>query len=101
MKTEQNKAIAKPRNNWKHVISIILVVAMLIYVLPTLNFKEGWTPSSTFGVVWIAFALLIVAAHLHRLLRVDEEMEQRLRKIKREKYIRLEARLKGQPARLK
>lgn len=101
MKTEHHTAIVKPRNNWKHVISIILVVAMLIYVLPTLSFKDGWTAASTFGVVWIAFALLIVASHLHRLLRVDEETEQRLQKIKREKYRRLEERLKPQPARLK
>ncbi|MDU5143485.1 MAG: prominin family protein [Paenibacillus dendritiformis] len=89
------------RKIWKHVLSIGAALVMLVIVLPTLSFKAGWTPSFWFGIVWCAFALLIIAAHLHRLLGVDEETEQELKRIKQEKMRRWEERLSSKIVRMK
>lgn len=89
------------RSVWKHVLSIGAALAMLVIVLPTLSFQGGWTPALWFGIVWSAFALLIIAAHLHRLLRVDEETERDLQRIKQEKMRRWEERLSRKIVRMK
>lgn len=77
------------------VISIVVVLAMLLIALPTIPLREGWSLASVFGIVWAAFAVLIIGAHLHRLLRVDEETEARMRQVKAEKYRKLERRILG------
>lgn len=77
------------------VISIVVVLAMLLIALPTIPLREGWSLASVFGIVWAAFAVLIIGAHLHRLLRVDEETEARMRQVKAEKYRKLEQRILG------
>lgn len=77
------------------VISIVVVLAMLLIALPTIPLREGWSLASIFGIVWAAFAILIIGAHLHRLLRVNEETEARMRKVKAEKYRQLEQRILG------
>ncbi|MCM3337934.1 hypothetical protein M3650_04610 [Paenibacillus sp. MER TA 81-3] len=89
------------RRKWKHVVYIAMVLAMLLVVLPTISLKEGLTPAVWFGIVWAAFALLVIAAHLHRLLRVDEETERRLKHIKREKVRRWKVRLTQRTERMK
>ncbi|MBN3522931.1 hypothetical protein [Paenibacillus apiarius] len=89
------------RRRWKHAVYIALVLAMLLVVLPTISLKEGLTPAVWFGIVWSAFALLVISAHLHRLLRVDEETERRLKRIKQEKVRLWESRLTQRIERMK
>lgn len=98
MRTKWN-ASTKRWNNWRNTTSIILVVAMLLYALPHLNFRDDWTLFSVFGMVWIVFALFIVAAHLHHLLRVDKETEQRMRQVKQQTCNHFAERMKRQSSR--
>ncbi len=48
-----------------------------------------------FRLVWIGFALLVVAAHLHELLGVEEEQKRTLLKIKRMKRWQLQQAVTG------
>lgn len=68
---------------WKHVVYMSLTLGMLIYALPRLDIGHGATLPAIFGIVWICFALLVVAAHLHRILGVDEETEKELARVRR------------------
>lgn len=68
---------------WKNVIYLSLALGMLIYAVPRLPIGEGWTIPSMFGIVWIGLSLLVVAAHLHRIIGVDEEREAELRQVRR------------------
>ena len=77
------------------VVSIIVVLTMLFIALPTIPIREGWSLASVFGLIWSAFALLIIGAHLYRLLRVDEATEARLRQVKAERYRAVEERIMG------
>lgn len=59
---------------------------MLIYAVPQTQIGDGWSSSSLFSVAWLGFALLFIAAQLHSLLGIDEEMERQfvqLRRIRR------------------
>jgi hypothetical protein len=62
----------------KHVILMSLALGMLFYSLPRLKFNLEFSLSTTFNVVWISLALLIVAAHLHEILGVDEDKARQL-----------------------
>jgi hypothetical protein len=57
----------------KHVILMSLALGMLFYSLPRLKFNLEFSPSTTFTAVWISLALLIVAAHLHEILGVEDD----------------------------
>jgi hypothetical protein len=46
-------------------------------------------------VVWVLFALMIVAAHLHELIGVDEQKKQELSRVKKMKSWQLEQLLLG------
>jgi hypothetical protein len=48
-------------------------LGMLLFALPRLEVGNGWTLPTIFGVIWIGLALLIIAAHLRVVLRVDNE----------------------------
>ncbi|MCZ8513434.1 hypothetical protein O9H85_13540 [Paenibacillus filicis] len=67
----------------KPVLFMALTLGMLIYAVPRLDIGQGWTAANVFGIGWIAFALLVVAAHLHELLGVEEETKRQLLKVKR------------------
>ena len=67
---------------WKNVIYMSGALGMLIYAVPRLTIGEGVTLPTVFSIVWIAFALLIVASHLHRILGVDEETKRELARIR-------------------
>ncbi|MEV2629380.1 hypothetical protein ABND78_16110 [Paenibacillus larvae] len=79
----------------KNVIYMSLAVGMLIYALPKLNLGEGFTLPTLFGVVWVCFALFVVAAHLHELLGVDEERRQQMNRVQRMKKWQTEQTLQG------
>lgn len=79
----------------KNILFIGLTLGMLIYAVPKLNAGLDWSLESVFGLGWIAFALLVVAAHLHQLLGVEEETKRELLKVKRMKRWKLEQALQG------
>ncbi|MDF2813958.1 MAG: hypothetical protein K0Q81_158 [Paenibacillus sp.] len=68
---------------WKNVCYLSLALGMLIYAVPRLTIGEGLTLPTVFGVVWILFALTIIAAHLHRIIGVDEAKEEELKQVRR------------------
>jgi hypothetical protein len=63
----------------KHVILMSLALGMLFYSLPRLKFNLEFSLSTTFTVVWISLALLIVAAHLHEILGVEDEQTRQVK----------------------
>lgn len=79
----------------KNVIYMSLALGMLFYAAPRLEMGQGLTAGTIFGVVWIGLALLIVAAHLHEILGVDEETREELGRIDRMKKWQLEKTLQG------
>lgn len=78
------KTVKKP-SKLKHAVYLILALAMLVYALPMITFNSGATFVSIFGIVWAAFAFLVIGAHLYYLLGVNEEKERALDAIRREK----------------
>jgi hypothetical protein len=80
---------------FKHVILMSITLGMLFYSLPQLDIHAVMTAPTVFAIVWIGMALLIVAAHLHQILGVDEEQKQELKRIKRMKKWQVEQLLRG------
>jgi hypothetical protein len=74
----------------KNIVFLGLALGMLVYAVPRLDIGGGWDLPAVAGIAWICFALLIIAAHLHEILGVDEEMRRELRKIKHMKRWQLE-----------
>lgn len=58
------------------MIYLICALGMLLYALPRLEVGDGLSLPTIFGVIWILMALLIIAAHLRIVLRVDNEKKQ-------------------------
>lgn len=56
----------------KSAIYLLLSLGMLAYAVPRLEVGRGLVPETLFGVAWISMALLLIAAHLRIVLRVDE-----------------------------
>ncbi|KIL42379.1 hypothetical protein SD70_00050 [Gordoniibacillus kamchatkensis] len=84
----------------KNVIYMSVALGMLFYAVPRLDLGQGLTAPAIFGVVWICFALLVVAAHLHAILGVDEETREELGRIGRMKKWQLEKTLQGKSKQL-
>ncbi|QAY68273.1 hypothetical protein ET464_00580 [Paenibacillus protaetiae] len=59
---------------------------MLIYAVPRLDFSGAWDAAQLFGVVWCAFALLVIAANINEILLVNEARRRQLDRIKRAKF---------------
>jgi hypothetical protein len=74
----------------KNLIYMSIAVGMLIYAVPQLEMGQGLTLPTVFGIVWIGMALLIIAAHLHQLIGVDEETKKELVRINKYKKWRME-----------
>jgi hypothetical protein len=79
----------------KNIIYMAMALGMLLYAVPRLDIGSGLTLVNVFGVVWILFALMIVAAHLHEILGVDEEMKREMGRVKRMKAWQLEKLMQG------
>ncbi|MNJ47574.1 hypothetical protein [Paenibacillus bouchesdurhonensis] len=75
----------KKRSKWKHAVYLILSLGMLIYALPLISFDSGAGWMSLFGAVWAAFAFMVIGAHLHFLLGVNEEKQRALEAVRRAK----------------
>lgn len=79
----------------KNIICMSFALGMLIYAVPQLHIGGGLTLPTMFGIVWICFALLVVAAHLHEILGVDEEERRELNRVKYMRKWQLEQLLRG------
>lgn len=75
----------KKRNKFKHVLYLVMALSMLLYALPKLSLENGSGFVFGFGVAWCAFAFLVIAAHLHFILGVDEEKHKRLEAVRKAK----------------
>lgn len=79
----------------KSVMYMGLALGMLFYAVPRLDIRSGFTLPTIFGVIWVIFALMIVAAHLHELIGVDERKKQEIVRVKRMKGWQMEQMLSG------
>lgn len=79
----------------KNVVYMSVALGMIVYAVPRIDMSGTATLQTVFSIVWIAFSLMIVAAHLHELLGVDEEKRKELDKIKRMKRWQMEQLVKG------
>ncbi|MCG7405843.1 hypothetical protein MH117_00295 [Paenibacillus sp. ACRRX] len=93
--TKRTKKYSRTQSRAISVISITAVLVMLFIALPTIPLNEGWSLAAVFGAVWALFAVLIIGAHLYRLLRVDEEVERKLRQVRTQRYKQIERRIMG------
>lgn len=85
---------------FKHVIYMSVALGMLIFAVPQLQVGGGLTLPTVFSIVWICFAILIVAANLHEILGVDEETRAELVKVKRMKRWQMQQKLTGRTRRV-
>lgn len=76
----------KKKGKFKHALYLILALAMLVYALPLISFQPGAGWISLFGAVWAGFAFLVIGAHLHFILGVNEDKQRALNAIRLEKY---------------
>ncbi len=79
----------------KNVIYMSAALGMLFYSVPQLEIGQDITLPTVFGIGWICLALLVIAAHLHQILGVDEEKRQELVRVKRMKRWQMEQMLRG------
>ncbi|MBY9080360.1 hypothetical protein KIH86_01865 [Paenibacillus sp. HN-1] len=85
----------RTRNKWKHSLYMLLALAMLLYELPRLR-VDGPAPVFWFGLIWAAYAFLVIAAHLHFIIGVDEEKSKQLEAVRKAKLARWEEKLHKQ-----
>ncbi|MCA0755344.1 hypothetical protein KP806_09800 [Paenibacillus sp. N4] len=76
----------------RHVLYLLIALAMLAYGLPRLELNATWDATSVFGLVWTLLAFVIVTAHVNALL-MKEEKRKELARIKRAKAMYWERRL--------
>ncbi len=81
----------------RNLIYLGLVMAMLIYAIPLLEIGQGFTPENIFAFVWIVLAVLVIAAHLHQILGVDEETRRQLARVKRYRSWQWSRMISGKP----
>lgn len=82
--------------DFKRLLYLASALGMLLYAVPRLEMGGGWSAQAVFSVVWIGFALLLIAAQLHFILGVDEEMKKELKRIKQVRRGHLARALSGQ-----
>jgi hypothetical protein len=66
----------------RSILYVGIALGMLFYAVPRLSIGQGWTWPTLFSVAWILFALFVIAAHLHAILRVDAAAERKLRLVR-------------------
>ncbi|TXK84229.1 hypothetical protein [Paenibacillus sp. N3.4] len=80
---------------FKNVVLMSLAIGMLFYAIPQMDLRAAWTLPTIFSILWIMMALLVIAAHLHHILGVDEEKRKELNRINRMKRWQLEQLVQG------
>lgn len=75
----------RKRTKFKHFMYMLVALGMLLYAIPSisLNSGNGWV--SLFSVVWVLFAFLVIAAHWHVILGVDDEKKKALDRVRQAK----------------
>jgi len=76
----------------RHVLYLLIALAMLVYAFPRLELNAPWSLMSVFGLVWILFSLIIITSHVNALLMNDERRKE-LARIKRAKALLWEQKL--------
>jgi hypothetical protein len=84
-----------------HLLYMLLALAMLVYALPMVSFNSENVWISLFGVVWVLFAFLVIAAHWHVILGVDEEKKKALERIRHAKFEQWQMKWSEEPERSK
>ncbi|MFH5185666.1 hypothetical protein ACHHV8_25140 [Paenibacillus sp. TAB 01] len=79
----------------KPIIYMGLTLGMMFYAVPRLNILGESKLATLFGVGWIFFALVIIAAHLHELLGVEEEAKKQIAKVRRMRRWQFEKTVQG------
>ncbi|MCR8634654.1 hypothetical protein [Paenibacillus radicis (ex Xue et al. 2023)] len=79
----------------KNIMYMGLALGMLFFAVPRLDIHSGFTLPTIFGIVWVFFALVIIAAHLHEILGVDDESKREMAKVRHMKKWQLEQMLQG------
>lgn len=87
----------KKKSKWRHALYLVAALGMLVYALPLISLDPGAGWISVFGIVWAAFAFLVIGAHLHFLLGVDEEKQRALEAVRRAKFRQWQAKWQAQP----
>lgn len=77
----------------RHLLYLLIALAMLVYALPRLELAMPWSRMSVFGLVWTLFALIIVTAHVNALLFMNNEKRKELARIKKAKALLWERKL--------
>lgn len=70
------------KGKFKNLLYMLLALGMLLYAIPNLSFSPGNGWVSVFGLVWVMFAFLVIGAHLHFILGVDEEKKKALDQVR-------------------
>lgn len=76
----------------RHVLYLLIAIAMLVYAFPRLELSAPWSLMSVFGLVWIVFASIIIISHVNALVMNDEKRKE-LARIKRAKALLWEQKL--------
>ncbi|WP_338555194.1 hypothetical protein [Paenibacillus sp. KS-LC4] len=76
----------------RHVLYLLVAAAMLVYGVPRLDLGAPWSGTSLFGIVWLVFSLVIVAAQIDALMQ-GEARRQQMQRIKRVKRQAMERKL--------
>ncbi|CAM4186421.1 hypothetical protein FHS16_000130 [Paenibacillus endophyticus] len=76
----------------RHVLYLLIALAMLVYAFPRLELSAPWSLLSVFGLVWLVFASLIIIANINALL-MGEEKRKELARIKKAKALLWEQKL--------
>jgi hypothetical protein len=71
----------------RHLLYLGLSVIMVVIAIPRISAGQGWSLETCFGLGWLTFAILVIAAQLHALIGLNEETEQRLRRIRHAKAL--------------
>ncbi len=78
----------------KYILYLGATIGLAVYAVPRLEVGQGWTLPTIFAIAWIAMALLLVSAHLYRVLRVDEETRKEFRRIQLYRRMQMEKTLR-------
>lgn len=85
----------------KNIIGLSVATGMLIFAVPRLQVGEGWTAPTLFAICWLSVTLLIIAAHLHEIIGVDEEKKRELEQLKRYRKWKAETAVRAKMVRRK
>lgn len=93
-RTSMGKGARPVMKETKYILYLGATIGLAVYAVPRLEVGQGWTLPTIFAIAWIAMALLLVSAHLYRVLRVDEETRKEFRRIQLYRRMQMEKTLR-------